>query len=172
MAWWRATGSRGGWAAGLLFRCCPLAVVLATWFSVGVGAQQPPRGPAVPERVAPVLAWYYPEFSQGWAADIANAQRAGLDALIVSQTTQPVGASLFASPIGQAAEGTEIALTLGIETNIRYDSQEALVAELQRIVREEVNHPRFMRFGGKPVIVFWRTSPIRSLPTRMLCLIT
>ncbi|HEX2515204.1 MAG TPA: hypothetical protein VH257_10895 [Chloroflexota bacterium] len=144
----------------LLLLPLSVALVLAVWPPQQGLAQQPPRGPAVPERVAPVLAWYYPEFSQGWAEDVANAQRAGLDALIVSQTTQPVGASLFSSPIARAAEGTDLALTLGIETNIRYDSQEALVAELQRIVREEVNHPRFLRFGGKPVIVFWRIPAI------------
>src|SRR5262245_28636662 len=89
----------------LLLALC-VALVLAVWPPHQGHAQQPPGGAAVPERVAPVLAWYYPEFSQGWAEDIANARRAGLDALIVSQTTQPVGASLFSSPIARAAEGT------------------------------------------------------------------
>jgi hypothetical protein len=111
-----------------------------------------------------VLAWYYAEFSRGPAADIAAAQQAGVDALIVSQTTQMPGVSLFSSPIAQAAQGTDIALTLGIETNIRYESQEALVAELQRILRDEVSNPRFLRYGGKPVIVFWQIPSIKTGP--------
>lgn len=140
------------------------ALALALWFSRGASAQQVPGGRAVPEQIAPVLAWYYAEFSRGPAQDIAAARQAGIDALIVSQTTQLPGVPLFTSPIARAAEGTDLALTLGIETNIRYDSQAALVTELQRIVRDEVSHPRFLRFGGKPVLVFWSIPSIRTNP--------
>jgi hypothetical protein len=131
------------------------------WPALRAGAQgavQPPP------RNAPVLAWYYAEFSQGPAQDIANAQRAGIDALIVSQSTQHPGVPLFNSPIAKAAEGTNIALTLGIETNLVYQTQDELVSELRRILRDEAPRPRFLRFRGKPVIVFWQLPSIKTLP--------
>jgi hypothetical protein len=144
------------------------AILLATmlsaladvrWPAPSASAQQAP-----PARNAPVLAWYYPQFSQGAAQDVAIARRAGVDALIVSQTTQLPGVPLFTSPIAQAAQGTDLALTLGIETNVVYDSQDQLVTELQRILRDEAPNPRFLRFRGKPVIVFWQLPAIKTLP--------
>ncbi|MGH2371137.1 MAG: hypothetical protein ACRDI2_23410, partial [Chloroflexota bacterium] len=114
--------------------------------------------------LAPVLAWYYPQYSQGWANDVASARRAGIDALVVSQTTQPPGASLFASPIAQAARGTNLFFTLGIETRSAYPDQASLVRELQRILRDEAPHPQFLRYQGKPVMVFWALPAVPRNP--------
>ena len=120
------------------------------------GPAAPPAAPAaISEPAGPVLAWYYPQFSQGWATDVASAQRAGIDALVVSQTTQRPGQPLFASGIGQAAHGTNLLLTLGIETSQVYPDQASLVRELQRILSDEAPHPRFLRYRGRPVLVFW-----------------
>jgi hypothetical protein len=129
----------------------------------------PPAPPGPPDDgvsgpARPVLAWYYPQFSQGWPQDVATAQRAGVDALIVSQTTQRPGVPLFTSPIARAAEGTNLAFTLGIETNVVYSSQEQLVNELKRILRDEAPNPRFLRYRGRPVIVFWQLPAIKTLP--------
>jgi hypothetical protein len=127
----------------------------------GPASARPATGPVF--RNAPVLAWYYAEFSQGAEQDIANARRAGIDALIVSQSTQRPGESLFTTAIARAAEGTEVALTLGIETNLVYESQAELIDELKRIVRDETPNPRFLRYHGKPVIVFWQLPAIKTL---------
>src|SRR5438876_9472969 len=73
-----------------------------TWVNGPVGLQQrlnsqryswegdsagfPSPAPALSDPAAPVLAWYYPQFSQGTATDMRNAASSGIDAMIVSET--------------------------------------------------------------------------------------
>jgi len=49
--------------------------------------------------------------------------------------------------------------TVGIETNVVYNNQQHLIGELKRLVNDEATNPRWLRYNGKPVIVFW------ALPT-------
>jgi hypothetical protein len=158
-------GGKSIWLAAI-FAGLALAALLATsWPVLSAAAQQGTGAGSGPRfQPAPVLAWYYAEFSQGAEQDIANARRAGIDALIISQTTQRPGEALFTTALAKAAEGTDISLTLGIETNLVYESQAELVAELKRILRDEAPNPRFLRYAGKPVIVFWHLPAIKTLP--------
>ena len=104
------------------------------------------------EPAAPVLAWYYPQFNQGWATDATNAERAGIDALVISQTTHrgPLGNA----SIVRAARGTPLLFTLGVEPQL-YSSQAALVTELRRILAEDARDMQFLHYRGRPVLVFW-----------------
>jgi hypothetical protein len=122
--------------------------VTSTDVSVTVDA-----APAQP--AAPVLAWYYPQFSKGAPQDVANMQRAGVDTVILSQTGYDPGRPLRQAPVVDALRGTNMTFTVGIETNVMYRSQEQLANELKRLVSEEVHNPRWLRYQGKPVIIFW-----------------
>src|SRR5688572_30055436 len=59
---------------------------LATLVVLAAPLPAAPVALAASDVAAPVLAWYYPQFSQGLAIDIRNAAAARIDALIVSET--------------------------------------------------------------------------------------
>lgn len=110
---------------------------------------------------APVMAWYYPQFNQGWETDARNAARAGIDALILSQTTQK--GPLVPSPIYHAADGTPLFFTIGVEPQL-FGAQAALVTELRRILTVDAAAPRFLWYQGRPVLVFWALQTVPREP--------
>ncbi len=118
---------------------------------------------ALVEPVAPVLAWYYPQFTQGWDVDAANAVRAGIDALVVSQTGTGPGAPLAAAGIVQAARGSPLFFATGVEPQM-YPDQASLVAELQRILAVDAANPWYLCYQDRPVLVFWALSQVPRAP--------
>ena len=116
--------------------------------SAGFPAPAPPA-PALSDPSAPVLAWYYPQFSQGTATDMRNAAAAGIDAMIVSET----GASDLA-PFASAARiaGTHIAL--GLEPG-QHSSADAIASRLTGVLNTYGRDSAYLRYQGRPVIVFW-----------------
>lgn len=106
---------------------------------------------------APVLAWYYPQFSQGTAPDLQNAARAGIDALIVSETGDPDLAPYLA-----AARRSGVRIALGVEPV--YASPEALVQRLNTVLSTYALDVSFLRYQGKPVLVFWNLPAVPRFP--------
>ena len=128
------------------------ALVCALWPSGGTGAE------ASGEPAAPVLAWYYPQFSQGLAADVRNAAAAKIDALIVSETgARDLGGHLA------AVRGTTVHITAGVEPQT-YPSADALAQRLSTMLARDAADPGFLRYRGKPVIVFWRPPAVPTYP--------
>src|SRR5262249_53371322 len=107
--------------------------------------------------LAPVLAWYYPQFSQGLQTDVQNAAAAGVDALIVSET----GATDLA-PYLDAVRGTGLRVALGVEP--RYSSPEALVQRLADVLAGRGTDSGYLRYEGRPVLVFWNLPAVPRLP--------
>lgn len=116
-----------------------------------------PAGPAASDPAAPVLAWYYPQFSQGLQADARNAAGAGIDGLIVSET----GATDLA-PFLAAARGAGVRVALGVEP--RYGSPEALAARLSDVLARHGAEAGYLRFQGRPVLVFWNLPAVPRFP--------
>jgi hypothetical protein len=116
--------------------------------------QAPAPAPAAPATTAgdpasPVLAWYYPQYSQGIATDMRNAASARIDALIVSET----GASDLA-PFAAAARQAGTHIALGLEPQ-RHGSADAVVTRLRSVLNTFAKDPGYLRYQGKPVMVFW-----------------
>src|SRR5688500_6423608 len=109
----------------------------------------PPVAPSLADPAAPVLAWYYPQFSQGTETDFRNAAAARIDALIVSET----GASDLA-PYASAAKTAGTHVALGLEPQMQ-GSADALVSRLRGVLDRYGSDPAYLRYQGKPVIVFW-----------------
>jgi hypothetical protein len=118
---------------------------------------------ALAQPAAPVLAWYYPQFSQGAAADVASAQRGGIDALVVSQTGHEPGQPLERAEVVRAAEGTGQLFAIGFEPQM-YPNQTALVNELRRILSQDAAHPRYLWYWGRPVVIFWALQTVPLEP--------
>lgn len=105
---------------------------------------------AADEPVAPVLAWYYPQFSQGLQTDLRNAAAAKIDGLIVSETgARDLGGHLA------VARGTGVHVTIGVEPQT-YPTPDALAQRLRNALAVDAADPSFLRYQGKPVLVFWR----------------
>ena len=109
----------------------------------------PPPAQSLADPAAPVLAWYYPQFSQGTETDFRNAAAARIDALIVSET----GASDLA-PFASAAKTAGTHIALGLEPQM-HGSADALVGRLRSVLDRYGSDPAYLRYQGKPVIVFW-----------------
>jgi hypothetical protein len=114
--------------------------------------------PAAGDPAAPVLAWYYPQFSQGTATDMRNAASARIDALIISET----GASDLA-PFASAARAAGTHVALGLEPQM-HGSPDALVARLQGVLNQFGRDAGYLRYQGKPVIVFWNLPSVPKYP--------
>ncbi len=142
---------------------CRTAAVLLGLFIVtaGSGATRSwPAGTAAAagDVVAPVLAWYYPQFSQGLPADLRHAALARIDALIVSET----GARDLAGYLN-AARGSGVHITAGIEPQT-YPHPDALAQRLAQALTRDAADPSFLRYQGKPVLVFWRPPSVPRYP--------
>jgi hypothetical protein len=105
--------------------------------------------PAAADPGSPVLAWYYPQFSQGLDADFANAADAHIDALVVSET----GMSDLV-PFLAAARAHGVHAALGVEQQ-QYGSADAMVDRLSKVLAAFGTDPGYLRYQGKPVLVFW-----------------
>lgn len=116
------------------------------------------RARAAGDVVAPVLAWYYPQFSQGLQTDLRNAADAKIDALVVSETgARDLGTYLA------AAQGSSVHITAGIEPQT-YPSADALAQRLRQIITADAANPSFFRYQGKPVLVFWQPPSVPAYP--------
>jgi hypothetical protein len=104
--------------------------------AAGHALADPP--PPVPQPAAPVLAWYYPQFSQGLGADLDNAAAAGIDALIVSET----GATDL-TPYLLAAKGGWVRVALGVEPQ-RYGSADEVVRRLRDVLATYARDPGYL----------------------------
>jgi hypothetical protein len=109
---------------------------------------------------APVLAWYYAQFSQNLPADIQHAAAASIDALVISETG---GADL--TPYLDAVRGTSVHVALGVEP-LQYTAADALVSRLRHVLSGAAQDPAFMRYQGKPVFVFWNLPGVPLYPGR------
>lgn len=105
--------------------------------------------PAASDPASPVLAWYYPQFSQGTATDMRNAAAAGIDALIVSET-----GAIDLAPFASAARAAGTHVALGLEPQ-QHPSADALVNRLRSVLSTYGSDGGYLRYQGKPVIVFW-----------------
>ncbi|HEU5318565.1 MAG TPA: hypothetical protein VFX49_20800 [Chloroflexota bacterium] len=110
----------------------------------------PPAALAAGDVAAPVLAWYYPQFSQGLATDVKNAAAARIDALIVSET----GARDLAGHLA-AVRGTTVHVVAGIEPQT-YPSPDAIAQRIASLLSKDAADPGYLSYQGRPVIVFWQ----------------
>ena len=129
-----------------------------SWESDAAGYPIADPPPPAPEPIAPVLAWYYPQFSGGLRADLDNAAAAGIDALIVSET----GATDLV-PYLLAAKGGTVRVVVGIEPQ-RYSSADALTQRLREVLAGYGGDPGYLRYQGRPVVVFWQLPSVPPLP--------
>lgn len=128
-----------------------LLLALFPVVSVGQVAASPAAAPeSAINPVVPVLAWYYPQFSQGLQTDLRNAASAKIDALIVSET----GASDLRGHLA-AAQGTVVGITAGVEPQM-HGSADKLAQHLRSLITQDAAHPSFLRYQGKPVLIFWQ----------------
>ncbi len=128
-----------------------LVIALFPVFPAGRVAAAPAAAPeSAINPVAPVLAWYYPQFSQGLQTDLRNAAAAKIDALIVSET----GASELGGHLA-AAQGTGVGITAGVEPQM-HGSADQLAQHLRSLITRDGAHPSFLRFQGKPVLIIWQ----------------
>ena len=121
----------------------------AEGFPLAAPAAPAPGAASAADPAAPVLAWYYPQFSQGTETDMRNAAAARIDALIVSET----GASDIA-PFVSAAKASGTRVALGLEPQM-HGSAGALVNRLRGVLDKYARDAGYLRYQGKPVIVFW-----------------
>jgi hypothetical protein len=135
----------------------PAAAPAATAAAAATRASPAGAAAASADPAAPVLAWYYPQYSQGLATDVRNAAAAGIDALIVSET----GASDLA-PFLDAARGTGVRIALGVEPG--YDSPDALAGRIGDVIARHGTDAGYLRFRGRPVFVFWNLPSVPLIP--------
>ncbi|HET7768692.1 MAG TPA: hypothetical protein VFN74_07935, partial [Chloroflexota bacterium] len=113
---------------------------------------------AASDVAAPVLAWYYPQFSQGLQTDVRNAAAARIDALIVSET----GARDLTGHLA-AVRGTSVHVVAGIEPQT-YPNADALAQRIASLLSKDAADPGYLSYRGRPVIVFWRPPAVPTYP--------
>jgi uncharacterized protein YgiM (DUF1202 family) len=92
------------------------------------------------------------------AAQIDQARGAGIDAFLVSWFG--VGDSLTTTPVlnnmlDRAAErGFRVAAVVDVFNPTFNRSRDEIVASLNYLIYDRANHPGYLRYGGKPVILF------------------
>jgi hypothetical protein len=159
--WTAFTDGNRTWVNGPQGLQARLNVERFPWESDAAGFPAPavasaPAGAAGPAG-APVLAWYYPQFSQDLRSDVQDAAGARIDALIVSET----GATDLA-PYLQAVRGTTLRVVAGVEP--RYGSPEELRQRLRGVLDAYGADPGYLQYQGKPVIVFWNLPAVPRGP--------
>lgn len=110
-----------------------------------------------------MAAWYY--LWQSRPDDIALAERAALDALIVSETSVSPE-DILPSYILDRFKGSSLHVTIGIEPGEanKYPTKEVAADRLRRIVEYAHGYPRWLRIEGRPVLVFWQLPSIQRSP--------
>jgi hypothetical protein len=124
----------------------------STWDS-GMTADQP---------MIPYASWERETIERhiGWAKD------AGLDALVSAwfgpRDDNPTEHNL--KTLLDVAEPTSVKMAILLETdsNEFFPNRAALVEGLKTALATHVNHPAYLRVGGKPVIFVWRPSAVFS----------
>ncbi|MBI3970419.1 MAG: hypothetical protein HY332_03940 [Chloroflexi bacterium] len=137
-------------ARSLAIALTGLAPTLAAFAALPAAASSEP--------LAPVLAWHYPQFSQGVQTDLEYAAAAGIDALVVSETgARDLGGYL------RAARDTGVHITAGIEPQT-YPSPDALAQRLGDALTWDAADPSFLWYQGRPVLIFWHPQDVPRYP--------
>lgn len=88
--------------------------------------------------------------------DVALAEAAGLDGLIVSETAVP-SREVLPQLVLDRVQGRSLRLALGVEPQEgdKYPSREAAADRLRRAVEFAHAYPQWLRLDTRPVFVFW-----------------